>query len=166
MQDCAPNILTLPDIRRRWNLIATAIGLSVNMSNDQRRQIVAKDYKNLLVFLKCVTDICVRVCFCLRTDFPVKQIHKSKYQVGSGNETIEFRSFLPSACRRRRAQHSTHWSAHAHHRHAENRRSEALPPSPVVFVLVWRWVVINKRLTCLPVPRIYSLLSKRQTAHI
>ncbi len=67
-------------------------------------------------------------------------------------DSVEFWCFSPlcvSAQARAAQQCSTHWSAHAHHRQTENRRSEALPPSPVVFVLVWRWVVINKRLSYL-----------------
>ncbi len=95
----------------------------------------------VFILLYFFMNICVRVCFCLCTAFPVKQIKKSKYQVGSGNETVEFRCLSPlrvSAQARAAQQCSTHRSAHAHHRHAENRRSEALPPSPVVFVLVWR----------------------------
>ncbi len=96
--------------------------------------------------------ICVRVCFCLRTAFPVKQI-KISGRVRKWDSEVEFRIFrcLSPLCvspqARAAQQCSTHWSAHAHHRQAENRRSEALPPSPVVFVLVWRWVVINKRLS-------------------
>ncbi len=92
--------------------------------------------------------ICICVCFCLRTAFPVKQIQKSKYQVGSGNETLSSSdAFLHSAQARAAQQCSTHRSAHARHRQAETHKSEALPPSPVVFVLVLKWVVINKRLS-------------------
>ncbi len=67
-------------------------------------------------------------------------------------DSVEFRclsSLRISAQVRAAQQCSTHWSVHAHHRQAENRRNEALPPSLVVFVLVWRWVVINKRLSYL-----------------
>ncbi len=66
-------------------MIATAIGLSVNMSNDQRRQIVAKDYKNILVFLKCVTDICVRVCVSVCAQISLSNKYKN-LNIRSGQE--------------------------------------------------------------------------------
>ncbi len=38
LQDCAPNLLTLPEFRRRKNLIAMSINqLSVNISNQQSK---------------------------------------------------------------------------------------------------------------------------------
>ncbi len=61
--------------------------------------------------------IFARVCFCLLTAFPVKQIKQSKYQVVSGNETLSSSDdFLSSASRRRRAQHRSvaHIDRHVH----------------------------------------------------
>ncbi len=109
--------------------------------------------------------MCACVCFCLRTDFPVKQIQKSKYQVGSGNETIEFRSFLPSACRRRRAQHSSVAHIDPHMHITDTQRTAEAKPSLPSCVCLGVEVSGDKQKTKLPVPRIYSLLSKRQTAH-
>ncbi len=89
------------------------------------------------VFFNEYMYICVRVCFCLCTAFPVKQIKKSKYQVGSGNETLSSSDALLSPLRvpaQARAAHqcSTHWSAHAHHRHAEVK-----PSLPLQLCLSW-----------------------------
>jgi len=100
--------------------------------------------------------MCACVCFCLRTDFPVKQIQKSKYQVGSGNETIEFRSFLPSTCRRRRAQHSSvaHIDPHMHITDTQ-RTAEAKPSLPSCVCLGVEVSGDNQK-TKLPVPQIYS----------
>ncbi len=45
-------------------------------------------YIYIYIYINEYMYICMRVCFCLRTAFPVKQIKTSKYQVGSGNETL------------------------------------------------------------------------------
>ncbi len=62
------------------------------------------------------------------------QTNKKNLNIRSGQEVRLSSSdaFIPSASRRRRGQHSdssvaTHWSTHAHHKRAENRRSEAPP---------------------------------------
>ncbi len=103
-----------------------------------------------IFFLNVYMCACV---FLFAHSFPCQTNTKNKI-ISSGQEMRQekFRclsSLRISAQVRAAQQCSTHWSVHAHHRQAENRRSEALPPSLVVFVLVWRWVVINKRLSYL-----------------
>ncbi len=81
--------------------------------------------------------MCVCVCvFLFAHSFPCQTNKKSKYQVGSGNvETVDFRRLSPLlvSAQVAGAQHSS-----VAHIDRTSATSEALPPFPVVFVLVWR----------------------------
>ncbi len=98
-------------------------------------------------FLWIYVYVCVCV-FLFAHSFPC-QTNKKNQNIRSGREMRLCRVPMPFSPPRFHAtqQCSAHWSAHAHHRQAESCRSEDLPPFPVVYVLVWRWVVMNKRLS-------------------
>ncbi len=108
-------------------------------------------------------NICMRVCFCLRTAFPVKQIKTSKYQVGSGNETLNCRvpmPFSPPRLVQARAlvQHSSVAHIDRHMHTTDTQRTAEVKPSLPLSRCVCLGVEVSggKPKTKLPLPRIYS----------